>query len=336
MAGEDADARLRAGAREGRRYDAIGAGYAERRREDPRLARLVLRALGGARSVVNVGAGAGSYEPRDRAVVPVEPSSLMARQRTAERPAPLRAVARRLPLRDASVDAAMTVLSLHHWHPRPREGVREMARVARDRVVIVTIDPRVSGRMWLMAEYLPEVAELDHRIFPLPETIRAWLGGGTEVATVPVHRDTPDGTLLSFWAHPERVLDPGARAATSGFARQPDAVVERVVRQVARDLESGAWDRRHGRLRELEELDAGLRLIVATLGGGPRRGSAARASTAGPPSSESAAPADEREEEARGPECRASGEPFRSREPAPLHPGLRAPDSVRTREAIPR
>lgn len=249
--------------REGRRYEAIGRGYGARRREDPRVAGLVREALGGARTVANVGAGPGSYEPRDRIVIPLEPSSVRVRQRLAQRARALRAVASRLPLRSASVDAAMAVLSLHHWPPRQREGVSELRRVARRRVVVVTIDPRVSGQIWLMAEYLPEVAELDRRIFPPPETLAEWLGGRVEIVPVPVRRDTPDGTLLSFWAHPERVLDDEARAATSGFRRQPRAVVDRVVRNVGRDLASGAWDRRHGRLRTLEELDVGLRLVVA-------------------------------------------------------------------------
>lgn len=247
------------------RYDEIGRGYAARRREDARLAARVLAALGDARTVVNVGAGAGAYEPVDRAVIAVEPSEVMARQRPPERPA-VRGTAQRLPLHDASVDAAMTVLSLHHWHPDQEAGVREMCRVARGPIVIVTIDAEVSGRMWLMAEYLREVRELDLAIFPAIETIVSWLDRPAEVEVVPVPRDTPDHTLLSFWAHPERVLDPAARAATSGFARQPGEVVRRVVREVERDLESGAWDARHGALRALDEADVGLRLVRARVG----------------------------------------------------------------------
>ena len=138
----------------------------------------------------------------------------------------------------------------------------DLRRVARGPVVLLTYDPRVSGRMWLMADYLPEVRELDDRIFPWPETIAGWLGGG-RVETVPIADDTPDWMLGSFWAHPERVLDPQARAATSGFARMPEAVVERVVAAVRRDLEEGTWDRRFGHLRSLREFDAGLRLIVS-------------------------------------------------------------------------
>lgn len=245
------------------RYDAIGAGYARYRREDPRIRARLEAALGDAKTVVNVGAGAGSYEPTERQVLAVEPSDVMAAQRPASAAPSLRASAGDLPLRDRSFDAAMAVLSLHHWDRMQERGVRELRRVARGPVVILTIDPRVSGAMWLMADYLPEVAALDHRIFPLPETVARWLGGDVRVETVPVHRDTPDWTLLSFWAHPERVLDAGARAATSGFARMPADVVERVVSAVERDLADGTWEGRYGALRSLEEHDAGLRLIVA-------------------------------------------------------------------------
>jgi hypothetical protein len=126
----------------------------------------------------------------------------------------------------------------------------------------VTFDPRLSGAMWLMADYLPEVATLDHRIFPYPEIIAGWLGGDVSIEPLPLHRETPDWMLGSFWAHPERVLDPEARAATSGFARMSPEVIDRVVRDVSRDLAEGTWDRGHGHLRELDEYDAGLRLFV--------------------------------------------------------------------------
>ena len=243
-------------------YDTIGHGYAARRQEDPDLVARILAALGPARSVVNVGAGAGSYEPHDRPVIAVEPSAVMVAQRPPERPA-VRGKADALPLHDASVDAAMTVISLHHWHPEQQRGVAELCRVARDTVVIVTIDPVVSGQMWLMADYLPEVRDLDHEIFTPPERIAGWLDRPCEIDVVPVSRHTPDHTLMSFWAHPERVLEADARAATSGFARQAPEVVERVVAAVRADLASGAWDARHGHLRELEHFDAGLRVIRA-------------------------------------------------------------------------
>jgi SAM-dependent methyltransferase len=245
------------------RYDSIGAGYALCRREDPTLYAKILAALANSQTVVNVGAGAGSYEPRDRTVIAVEPSEVMARHRGPDRLPAIKAMADRLPFHDKSVDASMTVLSLHHWHPRQMVGVREMRRISRERVVIVTIDPRVSGQMWLMAEYLPEVADLDNQIFPLPGTICEWLGGTPAIEVLPISRDTVDWTLVSFWAHPERVLNPAARAATSGFARQSPSVVDRVISRVDRGLKSGLWEERYGYLRQLDEYDAGLRMITS-------------------------------------------------------------------------
>jgi SAM-dependent methyltransferase len=245
------------------RYERIGVGYARTRREDPRLAERIHRALGNARTVVNVGAGAGSYEPRDRHVIAIEPSDVMAAQRPPGLAPAIRASAGALPLRDQSVDAAMAILSVHHWDAEQEPGVREMRRVARGPVVILTYDAEVSARMWLMADYLPEVAELDRRIFPSIDSVAGWLGGSVRVESLEIGDDTPDWMLGSFWAHPERVLDPGARAATSGFARMDGAVVDRVVGAVRRDLETGVWEQRHGHLRGLRSYDAGLRLIVS-------------------------------------------------------------------------
>jgi len=245
------------------RYDEIGEGYSFTRREDPHIAATIRHALGDARSVVNVGAGTGSYEPEDRYVIAVEPSDVMAAQRPPTIPPAIRANAGDLPLRDDSVDAAMAVVTIHHWDDELERGIQELRRVARDSVVVLTYDPLVSGQMWLMADYLPEVAEMDRRIFPAPELLVGWLGDRTHVEIVPIRRDTPDWMLGSFWAHPERVLDEHARAATSGFARMDASIVERVVGDVRRDLETGAWDERHGHLRKLDEFDAGLRLVVS-------------------------------------------------------------------------
>lgn len=246
------------------RYDHIGHGYASSRREDPRYAARLSAALGEARTVVNVGAGAGSYEPRDRHVLAIEPSDVMAKQRSPDRAPAIRASAEALPLFDQSVDAAMTILSLHHWDTQQERGVRELRRVARGPVVILTCDPAVSGAMWLMADYLPEVAALDHRIFPSMDRLAEWLGGTTHIETIDVYSDTTDRMLMAFWAHPEWVLDDAIRNATSGFARMPPAVVERVVERVRADLGSGAWDERHGALRTLDRYDAGLRLVINT------------------------------------------------------------------------
>jgi SAM-dependent methyltransferase len=196
-------------------------------------------------------------------VIAVEPSDVMAAQRPASLAPALRATAASLPLRDGSVDAAMAVLSIHHWDDEREQGVRELRRVARGPVVLLTYDPRVSGAMWLCARYVPEIAALDHEIFPVPELLAQWLGGRVAIETVPIVRDSQDWMLGALWAHPERVLDPDARAVTSGFARMPDHVVARAVEALRVDLANGHWDSQHGYLRNLEEHDVGLRLIVA-------------------------------------------------------------------------
>ncbi len=227
-------------------------------------------ALGDARTVVNVGAGTGCYEPRDRHVIAIEPSDVMAGQRPAQLAPAIRGGAHALPLRDDAVDAAMAVLTVHHWDEQRERGVRELRRVARGPVVIVTFDPEISGQMWLLRDYMPEVAALDRRIFPAIEQLRDWLGGEVVQEVVPIAADTPDWTLGSFWAHPERVLDDDARAATSGFARMPKRVVDRVRTEVERDLSSGRWDQRYGELRRLDCLDVGQRLVIARPDPGPQ------------------------------------------------------------------
>ena len=174
------------------RYDHIGTGYARLRREDPRLRTLIHEALGDARTVVNVGAGAGSYEPHDRYVIAVEPSDVMAAQRSPERVPALRGSAGALPLRDQSVDAAMAILTLHHWDDERERGVRELRRVARGPVVLLTYDPVVSRSMWLVADYMPELAALDDAIFPAPETLAAWLRGTVEMRPIPIWHDMHD------------------------------------------------------------------------------------------------------------------------------------------------
>jgi SAM-dependent methyltransferase len=244
------------------RYDTIGVGYARMRREAPRLRARILTALGDARTVLNVGAGTGAYEPHDRHVVAVEPSDVMAAQRPPECVPAIRATAQDLPLRDASVDAAMAVLTIHHWHPDAERGVAELVRVTRGPILIVTYDAAVASEMWLARDYLPEVAALDREIFPAPEQIAAWLGGTVEVEAWETPADTPDWTFGAFWAHPERVLEADARRATSGFARMSGSVVERALGELARDLASGAWDARYGALRERAALDVGVRRVI--------------------------------------------------------------------------
>jgi hypothetical protein len=248
------------------RYDRIGTTYARTRREDPAIAARLAATLGDARTVVNVGAGAGSYEPADRHVIAIEPSAVMIAQRGPDRVPAIQGSAGRLPLLDDAGAGALAITTLHHWDAEREAGVRELRRVARGPVAILTFDQRVSREMWLVADYMPEVAALDEQIFPDPEVVGGWLGGEVTIEPVPVARDTPDMMMAAFWAHPEWVLDADARNGTSGFSRMPEPVVERVVAEVRGDLADGTWDARHGELRELAEYDAGLRLIVSRPG----------------------------------------------------------------------
>ena len=246
------------------RYDRIGAYYNTWRVPDARIATRLWTELEGMRTVVNVGAGTGAYEPTDHPVVAIEPSSaVMAAQRPAHLPAAILAHAEALPLVDNSVDVAMAVLTVHHWDD-PQKGVQEMLRVARRRVCVIAVDPHVQAEMWLFRDYVPKRSASELEAFPSIQRLCRWLSNAS-VVPVPVPRDCTDGFSLSMWGRPEAVLDPGARTASSRFATMNLSVQQALVQRLTEDLQSGAWDRRHGHLRTLTEYDAGLRLIVADL-----------------------------------------------------------------------
>lgn len=238
-------------------YDDIGRGYTGYRRPDPRIARAIHAALGGARSVVNVGAGAGSYEPADREVTAVEPSSVMIAQRPRGAAPAVQASAERLPFADGAFDAALAILTIHHWVDW-RGGLSEMRRVARDRVVVLTWDPEHAG-WWLVRDYFPDIVDTDRRIFPALSELGELLGH-TEVITVPIPHDCVDGFLGAYWRRPAAYLDEGARAAISAFARIGD-VGPRIERLRA-DLEDGQWTHRNAGILGLDEIDLGYRLVV--------------------------------------------------------------------------
>jgi SAM-dependent methyltransferase len=240
-----------------------GIDYSEVRRADPRIEAAIVAALGDARSILDVGAGAGSYEPRDREVVAVEPSPVMIAQRPADAAPAIEAVVEDLPLEDDSIDAVMGVFTMQHWSDVDR-GLAEVRRVARDRVVFVTLDMDQAALMWLGAEYLPELVEIDRRDFPSLEQLASALPG-LEVEPIPVPSDCADGFCVGLWSRPEAHLDPRVRRASSSWHRLPDEVVDRALSELAADLQSGEWDRRHGNLRDLRELDVGLRLLRAEL-----------------------------------------------------------------------
>lgn len=238
-------------------YDKIGVDYAKLRQPDVRIAAVIHRALGKARSVLNVGAGTGSYEPTDRTVTALEPSIEMINQRPPELARAHQGVAEHLPFAGDAFDAAMAVLTVHHWSSI-KTGLLEMRRVARHRAVILTFDP-ASPYFWL-ADYIPEIITLDQPIMPKLD-IFAEILGETTVEIVPVPHDCTDGFLGAYWRRPHAYLDPDVRSAISTFAKLDG--VSGPLQRLEDDLASGVWEKRYGNIVEAESLDVGYRLIVA-------------------------------------------------------------------------
>lgn len=236
-------------------YDRIGKDYAVRRRPDPRIAAAIRAALGQARTVLNVGAGAGSYEPADLAVTAIEPSAEMIRQRAPGPATVIRGRAEALPFEDGRFDAAMAILTLHHWTDREC-GLREMRRVTRGPVVLLTYDPAFRGA-WL-TDYLPALTALDEAQMPPMEEYARWLGQ-VRIAPLPIPHDCTDGFLHAYWRRPAAYLDPRVRSGSSSFWAI-DA--EEGLARLARDLDSGEWARRYGHLLEREACDLGYRLVT--------------------------------------------------------------------------
>ncbi|MEV0824979.1 class I SAM-dependent methyltransferase [Nonomuraea rubra] len=242
-------------------YDTIGATYTVTRRTEPRIAAQIWAALGDARTVLNVGAGTGSYEPPDRDVTAVEPSALMRAQRPAGAAPCVAATAERLPFKDQSFDAAMAVSTVHHWRD-PIAGLREMRRVAR-RVVVFTFDgddPEWSQRFWLTRDYLPEVAAALTGWPPLDDLTGAI---GARAEPVPIPWDCADGFFEAHWRRPEAYLDERVRRGVSVWAKVGAEVERRVVRDLRDDLDSGRWAERNRDLLTLDAAELGLRLLVA-------------------------------------------------------------------------
>jgi SAM-dependent methyltransferase len=212
--------------------------------------------------VLNVGAGAGSYEPIDREVTAVEPSATMRAQRPAHLAKAIDATAEHLPFADSTFDAAMATFSVHQWTDLAA-GLREVRRVTIGPVVILTCDPDALHRFWL-ADYAPEVIETERGRYPKPALIADLLSGSSEVLDVPIPFDCTDGFGEAYYGRPELLLDPGARLANSAWSFVEAEVHRRFERELGDDLASGGWDARHGALRELPEFDGSLRLIVST------------------------------------------------------------------------
>ena len=240
-------------------YDRIGETYSTTRRSDPRIAAAIVRGLGAARRVVNVGAGAGGYEPTDRPVVAVEPSGRMIQQRTLGTAKVIQASAEALPFRNSAFDVALAVLTLHHWSDW-RRGLDEMRRVA-SRLVVLTIEPEDVGNFWLTARYFPEIVERDRQRCPSVKAVAGHIGN-CRVDPIAIPHDCVDGFLAAYWRRPEAYLDQNVRAGMSGFALLSEDVVSRGVAQLKADLESGEWERQFGHLRRLDVLDVCYRLVI--------------------------------------------------------------------------
>ncbi|WP_446664451.1 class I SAM-dependent methyltransferase [Flexivirga sp. B27] len=241
-------------------YGQIGGAYSSYRQPDPRIAGRIEDALGNARTVLNVGAGAGSYEPTGRDVTAVEPSGSMRAQRPPHLPEAIDATAESLPFADYSFDAAMTTFSIHQWSDLAA-GLRELRRVTTGPIVIMTCDPELLDRFWL-AEYAPEVIGTEARRYPSIAAIREVLGD-VEVLDVPVPLDCSDGFNEAYYGRPEMLLDPAARASCSAWSFVDEATVSSYSARLRADLADGAWDRAHGELRTQPTFDGSLVLVVS-------------------------------------------------------------------------
>ncbi|MFB5192334.1 class I SAM-dependent methyltransferase [Alicyclobacillus fastidiosus] len=242
-------------------YDRYGHKYSGHRRTDPRIAAYVNAALGPAKTVLNVGAGAGSYEPSDRYVIAVEPSSVMRAQRLdAERAPAIIGTADSLPFDDNSFDAAMAMVTVHHW-PDIQEGLQELRRVTRGQVIVMTFDPDALHEFW-NADYFPELIEVERRRYPTMDDLYKAIGGKCEVHRIPIPLDCVDGFQEAFYGRPEAFLEKEVRMAQSAWGFLPEGVEEKLVRNFADELESGEWDRKYGKYRTTPFFTGALRLII--------------------------------------------------------------------------
>jgi SAM-dependent methyltransferase len=253
-------------------YAVLGVCYAASRQPDPRIAAMIRAALGGARTVVNVGAGTGSYEPGDVRLTAVEPSGVMVGQRPPRAAPAVRAVAEQLPFPDNAFDAALAVLTVHHWRS-PSAGLAELRRVAPTQVVL-TWDPEITSRFWLLTDYLPQIPALERGLACLDavcaglRTAGPGASGGTEVSVQPVlvPADCTDGFLGAYWRRPEAYLRPEVRAAISSLSLIDQDEVGAAMRMLGADLASGRWHDRHADLLSRTELDLGYRLVRSSAG----------------------------------------------------------------------
>ncbi len=241
-------------------YDEIGGAYGRFRQPDPIIAAQIIEALGDAETVLNVGAGTGSYEPTGRKVTAVEPSASMRAYRPASLAIAIDAVAEDLPFDDASFDASMATMTIHQW-ANLEKGLGEMRRVTTGTVVLLVCDPVPMKAYWLN-DYIPEVRALEASRFPRIERIEAALGSRVWVKSVPVPLHCRDGFNEAYYGRPEAILDPQARRACSSWSFVPVRAVDRFVKHLSSDLASECWNESYGHLRVQPFFDGSLRLVI--------------------------------------------------------------------------
>ena len=242
-------------------YGTVGEGYARYRQPEPRISCYIEKALGAAQTVLNVGAGAGSYEPLDRVVTAIEPSASMRAQRPPHLPTAIDAVAERIPFPDGYFDASMATFTIHQWSDL-RAGLSEMRRVTRGPIVILSCDPDELDRFWL-AGYAPEVITIEARRYPAIDMIRSILGNGTRAVPVPIPLNCKDGFNEAYYGRPEKLLDDQARLACSAWSFVDAETTANYLDHLRIDLEQGVWDEKYGHLRNQPVFEGSLKLIVS-------------------------------------------------------------------------
>ncbi len=243
-------------------YDKLGQKYSGYRQTDPRIAEYVTRALGDAKTILNVGAGAGSYEPADRYVVAVEPSRVMRDQREKNVKVPaINAKADHLPFDDKTFDASMALVTVHHW-PDIAKGLNELRRVTRGQVIIMTFDPDELDNFW-NADYFPELIAIEKARYPSIAFIKNALGGNCEMVPIPIPLDCVDGFQEAFYGRPEAFLEKEVRLSQSAWGFLPEGVEERLVKTLEDELRSGAWDKKYSHFRSQPSFTCALRLLIS-------------------------------------------------------------------------
>ena len=243
-------------------YDKLGQKYSGYRQTDPRIAEYVTKALGDAKTILNLGAGAGSYEPSDKYIVAVEPSIVMRSQRNKNGKVPaINAKADNLPFDDNAFDASMAMVTVHHW-PDIDKGLKELRRVTNGQVVIMTFDPNELDNFW-NAKYFPELIEVEKARYPTIKFIEKSLGGKCEIVPIPIPIDCVDGFQEAFYGRPEAFLEKEVRLSQSAWGFLPEGIEEKLVQSLEADLKSGEWDRKYGHFRSQPTFTCALRLIIS-------------------------------------------------------------------------